>query len=874
MTRLPLFKHFPLLFKRFCALATWIPLGQPVATLAQNLPLQGAACPPIINNGKHCTANSMRVSAVAVNPQPAFCNSGDTISLRVGITVGTGQNRAAKERYDLGFWVAETGTEVLGGAACAFSALLPAVTGAAHDVTSGAGPYRAINSNQCGDILDAELTYHEFDVDEVLCQDTNGNGKLDMPMLVGWQQSKNNNGCATVTDATDPAQTANFVQSLFPQTSSSCWSNGGAPVDFDKITVEPPAEIEVYKTVAPRVLRSGTGEVTFEIEVFNESDRRDELTLTQLVDSEFGDLNGLGTCAVGARLASSARYRCEFQKALSGGPGDTHENIVEATLTDDFGIAISDTDSAQVRFVDTGSPPEPDLRVIKTAAPSFVNEPGGAVRYQVEVWNDGETNLELTTLDDSRAGVTTSLHEVGNCTLPQTIGIGLSYSCEYTLELAGRAPATDVNTVTAIAQTPLTGQQVTDSDSATVTFRDTPAVLRLTKLPFPAVIRDRTAVTYELVLENHSLAKTITVNSLTDSYHGDVAGLGLDCGDVTVTDPLALVLPPKGATIECTFTGTVPETGEAIPSEVAYFPDTVTASGTADDGSAVAAEATAEVKFVPADAPALPSPVIEVNKIATPDRVPATGGDVTFAVEVINASAAEAVLIDELVDDVHGNLSGRGTCDTISTASPIEIAAGAIYRCQFTESLQGNTGFIERDTIFAVGVGQDSGESVIGFDTAGVQFEAVPMDINLIKTPSANLIDPGDEVTFTLVITNRNDYAVEIVSLTDSVYGDLDGQGSCEAPATVQAGDFMRCEFSEAPEPNVRERVHNNVVTVSARPAGSSATRANTVSATDQAWVLFREAIARIPEAIPAMPHGVFWVFGILGLLWLRKKYQ
>ena len=73
-------------------------MAQCPATLAQNLPLQGAACPPVINNGKHCTANSMRVSAVAVNPEPAFCNSGDTISLRVGITVGTGRNRAAKER--------------------------------------------------------------------------------------------------------------------------------------------------------------------------------------------------------------------------------------------------------------------------------------------------------------------------------------------------------------------------------------------------------------------------------------------------------------------------------------------------------------------------------------------------------------------------------------------------------------------------------------------------------------------------------------------------------------------------------------------------------------------------------------------------------
>jgi hypothetical protein len=177
------------------------------APLAQNLPLQGAACPPVINNGKHCTANSMRVSAVAVNAAPAYCNSGDTISLRVGVTVGTGQNRAAKERYDLGFWVGETGTAVLGGTACAFSALLPAVAGpAAPDLTSGTGPYRAINSNQCGDILDAELTYHEFEVDQIVCQDTNGNSKLDMPMLVGWQQSKNNTGCAAVNDASDPTQ--------------------------------------------------------------------------------------------------------------------------------------------------------------------------------------------------------------------------------------------------------------------------------------------------------------------------------------------------------------------------------------------------------------------------------------------------------------------------------------------------------------------------------------------------------------------------------------------------------------------------------------------------------------------------------------------
>ena len=116
---------------------------------------------------------------------------------------------------------------------------------------------------------------------------------------------------------------------------------------------------------------------------------------------------------------------------------------------------------------------------------------------------------------------------------------------------------------------------------------------------------------------------------------------------------------------------------------------------------------------------------------------------------------------------------------------------------------------------------------------------------------------------------NRNDYAVEIVSLTDSVYGVLDGQGSCEVPATVQAEDFMRCEFSEAPEPNVRERVHNNVVTVSARPAGSTATRANTVSATDQAWVLFRED--KDPRGNTSHAPWRVLVSRILGLLRSQK---
>lgn len=123
------------------------------------------------------------------------------------------------------------------------------------------------------------------------------------------------------------------------------------PVDIDDIMLDPLPEIAVYKTATPRFIRRDSGEITFEIEVFNESDRSDELTITRLTDDQFEDLAGLGNCVLGARLAAGRRYRCEFQQTLRGVPGDIHQNTVSATVSDDLGLEISDSDSARVLFV-------------------------------------------------------------------------------------------------------------------------------------------------------------------------------------------------------------------------------------------------------------------------------------------------------------------------------------------------------------------------------------------------------------------------------------------------------------------------------------------------------------------------------------------
>ena len=832
--------------------------------LGADLPIKDAACVPVLNNGNHCTSNALAIKAVSLEPARNHCNLGETFDLNVGITFGSGRSRSAAQRYNIGVWIGENGEPAIGGAQCTFTGLQPATNNnALLNLTGGSGPFRLINNDSCGDILDTEQTYVEFQANEVLCQDKNGNGKLDIPLVVAWQNNANKGLCVSPTD----------VNSHFPSQSSAC--REFESYDLDIITVEPPAEIEVYKTPTPRFIRGTSGLITFEVEVFNESDRTDDLVITALIDDQFGDLADQGNCATGGRLAPGARYRCEFQKTLTGTPGGAHENTVTATATDSAGQSVSDTDSARVLFLADTNPPQPDIRVIKTASPHSLNEPGGPVVYQVEVWNDGETNLNLTALDDSRTGGNGSLNDLGSCTLPQFIAKGLSYSCDYTLQVSGRFPGSDTNTVTATAAATATGTVVTDTDTASVAFRDTPVVIRMKKLPRTAVIQARTNVVYEVIIENHSPAKSVTIMSLVDNYHGDLTTLGLDCGDTPVTNPLSLTLAADGFSIECTFTGTVPETTEALPTDVAYYPDTVTASGTADDGTAVSAIATAEVQFIPGGSGVAPSPLIEVSKVARPDRVPTTGGAVAFTAEVINASATEAVLIEELVDDIHGNLSGRGNCGVISTASPLEIAAGATHRCTFTEQLKGAEGSIERDTITAYGKGKVSSEAVLGFDDAAVKFTGVPLDIAVSKTPSENSTDPGAVVTFTININNNNDFSVDINTISDSVFGDLNGTGDCAVPMRLASQSSKACTFQKAVYPNIRPRIHNNVVTISAQPAATQRSDSNFVSASDQAWIAFTRALPGASLPVPASPHGLLLVFCSLVMLWLgRRRWQ
>ena len=152
--------------------------GALAVSRAQALPLTDVACVPEFNAGNHCVANSLSFKAVSIEPDKTHCDEGDTLNLKIGVTVGSGRNRNAAQRYNLGIWVGENGEPAIGGSQCTFAGLQPITDNSAQvNLSSGSGPYRKINADQCGDMLDSELTYYEFEAKDVLCRDSNGNGK-------------------------------------------------------------------------------------------------------------------------------------------------------------------------------------------------------------------------------------------------------------------------------------------------------------------------------------------------------------------------------------------------------------------------------------------------------------------------------------------------------------------------------------------------------------------------------------------------------------------------------------------------------------------------------------------------------------------------
>jgi uncharacterized repeat protein (TIGR01451 family) len=415
-----------------------------------------------------CTSTSGDCSCTAAFPAPTNCGTNPDQAGCVTFTADFLVQLTAQTRYDVGLYIATDN----GGAD-------GALTGQCFDsvITQQNAPATFFNPDPtdtslkplqpgdiCGDIENTaahnpQIVHLTVSVACVAGPD----GKLNLPNCTSWRQPGSNTECNDFSDA-------------FPGSPSKCNCQPQFPVN---IRVAAPS-ITVTKTADPTSVQEPGGDVTFTVEVHNSGTQAVQtVTLTSLIDDTYGDLNGLGTCAVPQTIAPGGTYTCQFVGAVSGNAGETK------------------TDEVCASGHDANSPPNDVGPTCDTADVTITNLPSSAtlvktvasatVTYKVVVNNTSAADaLTLTQLCDDKYGDITSngssspacaagtLGSASNSTcpaLPVSINAGGSVECTFdatiTPTTTGTTNVTDTATGTLNDND---GNTLNPSDSATVSI--------------------------------------------------------------------------------------------------------------------------------------------------------------------------------------------------------------------------------------------------------------------------------------------------------------------------------------------------------------------------------------------------------------------
>jgi hypothetical protein len=425
-----------------------------------------------------CTANDVRV-AYADNIRNTSgaplsqCVRGSTFSFIADFHVQT----TATSRYDIGLYFATDGDPNGNGArsgVCSPNIIKAPYTDPAGTVTLGSQFVANLDNDTCGDINTANgwgqtggqvVTVR---VDNVLCQDSDNDGKLNLPNCTSWSQ---NTGvvCSTAQDAA-------------PGSPSKC----NCDIGFNVPIFVETGSIQVTKDASPASRPEPGGQFTFTVGV-NNTAQFTSLTLDRICDDKYGTVIkvasapnctagtlgtiGSTTCVLPQTLAPGASYSCSFTGSVTSGTATTVTNVATVFGHDQNNVALQGSDSAQVAITNV----VPTATVVK----SLVGLACADVNYRVRVDNtDLSESLTLTALSDSGFGSITSVHgdvlgtncgvaaPTGPGTLPATIPVGGSYECDFRAHFCG---GSHTDTVTATLNDNDGGNPITpQSNSLTV----------------------------------------------------------------------------------------------------------------------------------------------------------------------------------------------------------------------------------------------------------------------------------------------------------------------------------------------------------------------------------------------------------------------
>jgi LPXTG-motif cell wall-anchored protein/uncharacterized repeat protein (TIGR01451 family) len=140
------------------------------------------------------------------------------------------------------------------------------------------------------------------------------------------------------------------------------------------------------------------------------------------------------------------------------------------------------------------------------------------------------------------------------------------------------------------------------------------------------------------------------------------------------------------------------------------------------------------------------------------------------------------------------------------------LDAGASCSFSFTEEVTGDPGDTHTNTATVIVIDDDE-TTAEDSDKATVTIGDIVPSISVLKSANpTSVYAPGEDVTFTVVVTNEGEETVTITSLVDDIFGTLAGDEDCKVGTVLDAGENCSFSFTEEVTGDPGD-THTNTVT-------------------------------------------------------------
>ncbi|MFN8470910.1 MAG: DUF11 domain-containing protein [Anaerolineae bacterium] len=746
-------------------------------------PTNGQSClDKASNDDNNCTANDNQLSVAGTPVIVKGCNFVGDYAI---VSFVAHFEATASDRYDYGLWINSAGGN--------------AKTDTAADCTVGVlpatpttfspppvGPYQNTNSNSCGDVKKGTGVYAAFQNIRVACVNPDSNGFVQPSFCTSW----GNNAASTCNLTTTPPNLP------LPDTKSKC-SCGNLP----GIPVRVPGKIVVKKTTNPNPDPSNTS-FDYNLSGGPAPAVNTNFSLTNAGTWDSNTTGGLalyqGTYTLNElTLPSGWNFTNLTCSTQSGGTSTTTTSGQTATINLKAGDTVTCT------YTNTASP---TLAITKTVDNTPVSA-GDQIGFTINVANNGTGNAFNVAVSDTLptgTGISWSINPaVSGCSI--TSGV---LSCSFATLAPGASKSIHVVSSTTPSSCGIYNNTATFTSTnggsggaqASVNVQCPNVSVLKTAASSPINAGDTATFNITVTSSGPGTARSVTLSDTLPSGTWTIGGA--NAGSCSIA---AGVLSCSFGDMLANTTKTITLSRTTTAADCGTISNTATVSATNEPtGSLSDNSSSASITVNCAD--------VKVVKTANPSSISA-GSTASFSLVISNIGAGTArnVTLSDTLPSGTWTISGtnasscNGGVSTVSgtlSCSFGDLAPGATRTITLSRTTTGadcgalkNTATVA--TTYETNTANNSSSASINVNCGSIQ---------ITKTPDASSVSAGDNIGFTITVTNSGAGDATGVTLTDTLptnpglswtIGTPTGSGGYTPPANAcsTSGGVLTCNF-------------------------------------------------------------------------------